>query len=204
MTVSDAQLRQNPRPWMTDGSIDFIEANLRTTDEVIEYGGGWSSLWWAKRAAFTLTVEADYKWASQLLNEVAAHPELMTRWALRFVPSDWNPDATRPKQYWTANAAHLTPAAAELMTNRYLWIDFEPDVFVIDGSIRPKNIEIVDEYLKSHHRPRMIVVDNMETLSKFTVGRFDGFRQFDFPEFDIEKIPKHQNGKWMTSVWIQM
>lgn len=43
MTV-DA-LRKNPRPWMTDGAVEFIEKHLLSKDEVIEYGGGWSSLW---------------------------------------------------------------------------------------------------------------------------------------------------------------
>lgn len=201
--ATEEELRANPRPWMTDSAVEFIEKNLNPVDYVIEYGGGWSSLWWAKRAGYTHTVEADYKWAAQILHEMASYPELMTRWTLRFVPSDWNPDASRPKQYWTKNQQHLTPDIAQHMTNRYLVIDFEPDVFVIDGSIRPENIRIVDEYLNSHTRPRMIVVDNMESLRKHTEGRFSGFKQHDFHEYDHAKIPAHQNGKWCTSVWIR-
>jgi hypothetical protein len=203
MTMNADELRKNPRPWMTDDAIDFIERNLRVTDEIIEYGGGWSSLWWAKRAAFTLTIEADHNWAAQLMHEMAVHPELMTRWALRFVASNWNPDASKPKQYWTANASHLSAETCATMASRYLWIDFEPDVFVIDGSVRPQNIATVDTYIRSHFRPRMIIVDNMESLSKYTIDRFSGFQQYDFPEYELEKIPKHQNGKWMTSVWLR-
>lgn len=38
--MNENELRVNPRPWMTDDSIDFIESKLRPTDTVIEFGGG--------------------------------------------------------------------------------------------------------------------------------------------------------------------
>lgn len=139
----------------------------------------------------------------KILSEMAEHPFLMTRWALRFVPSDWNPDLLHPKQYWATHKEPLTPEIAKRMADRYLMIDFEPDIFVIDGSIRRDNIRVVSEYLESHLRPRMVVVDNMESLGRFTEGRFMGFTQYDFHEEDATKIPKHQNGKWCTSVWLR-
>jgi hypothetical protein len=188
---------------MTDGAIDFIESMLRPTDTVIEFGGGWSSLFWAKRSAFTLTVEANWEWASKIIKEAAAHPDLMTRWQLKFVPSDWNPDDTRLKPYWDANKYYLSSDICNQMADRYLAIDFEPDVFVIDGSIRPENIKRVDQYLKNKSRVRMVVVDNMESLLPYTKDKFVGFQQHDFHEFDLKKIPVHQRGKWCTSCWIR-
>jgi hypothetical protein len=201
--MNENELRVNPRPWMTDDSIDFIESKLRPTDTVIEFGGGWSSLFWAKRSAFTLTVEANWEWASKIIMEMSSHPDLMTKWQLKFVPSDWNPDESRLKPYWENNKQFLSPAICSEMTNRYLSIDFDPDIFVIDGSIRPENIKRVDQYLQHSSRVRMIVVDNMESLAPYTINKFSGFKQSDFHEYDIKKIPVHQRGKWCTSVWIR-
>ena len=50
-------------------------------------------------------------------------------------------------------------------------------------------------------KTRMLVIDNMEWLSRFAAGKFKGFEQHDFHEYDVSKIPVHQNGKWCTSVW---
>lgn len=203
MAVTEAELRANPRPWMTDGSIEFIEKNLRPTDRVIEFGGGWSTLWWTRRAAWTLTVEADYSWAAKLLHEMAAHPDLMTRWALRFVACEWSNVYTQPKRYWSKHGSLLTKEIAERMEDAYMHFDFEPNVVVIDGSARGRNTIVADEYIKRTPSVRMIVVDNMEWLHRYTAGRFDDFTQYDFHEYDIEKIPAHQNGKWNTAVWLR-
>lgn len=130
-------------------------------------------------------------------------PDLLTRWVLKFVPSEWNPTSVNLKPYWKKNKSYLSQLSCQLMEDRYVEIDFEPDIFVIDGSVRHKNIVNVDNFLKSSKRTRMVVVDNMETLSSITAGKFSGFKQFDFHEFDITKIPTHQKGKWCTSVWIK-
>lgn len=186
---------------MTDGSIEFIERHLKSTDKVLEFGGGWSSLWWAARAAWTLTVEADYAWAAKILTEMARHPALMTKWSLRFVACEWSNNFSRPKAYWTKHANLLTPEIADRLETEYFKIDFAPDIIVIDGSARVRNVQEVDKYVSAEKSVRMIVVDNMEWLARFTEGRFLGFTRHEFHEYDLQKIPAHQNGKWMTAVW---
>lgn len=90
------------------------------------------------------------------------------------------------------------------MEESYLVVDFSPDIFVIDGSLRPQCIKLVDQHVHSPiSRCRMIVVDNMESMDKYTEGKFPGFVQHDFPELDLSKIPAHSNGKWSTSVWLR-
>jgi hypothetical protein len=203
MPPTEEQLRANPRPWMTDGAVDFIERNLRPTDRVIEFGGGWSSIWWASRAAWTLTVEADHIWAAKILGEIARHPQLMTKWSMRFVGCEWSNLHTNPKGYWTKNKGVLNPEIADRLETAYMEINFAPDVVAIDGSARARNVVEVDRYLNQNQSIRMIVVDNMEWLARHTEGRFRSFQQYDFPEYDVAKIPPHQNGKWTTSVWLR-
>ena len=191
------------KPWFTSGAIDFISNELKKSDTVIEFGGGMSSIWWADRCKFTLTVEANHAWAVKILNEFSKYPEALSRWSLKFVPSDWNPTSDQPKKYWKDNQNHLTPDSIESLNLRYLSIDFDPTVIVIDGSIRPMNIEPVDQYLKNNGSVRLIIVDNMETLSEHTLDKFKGFKRTDFHETVKELIPAHQNGRWCTSVWVK-
>lgn len=201
--MNEKQLRLNPRPWLTSGSIDFIEKKINCEDTVLEFGGGWSSIWWAKKCKFTLTVEANHEWAAKIILEFANHPAALAKWSLKFVPSDWNPTASFPKRYWKNNFHHLTEETISSMTERYLSIDFNPSIIVIDGSIRHLNIEKVDEYLKSNSTVRMLVIDNTEVLLPYTLEKFENFERHDFHESDLSLIPSHQNGKWCTSVWLK-
>jgi hypothetical protein len=192
-----------PKPWFTKKSIEFISNNMDNTYTVIEFGGGLSSIWWAKKSKFTLTVEANYEWAAKLLLEFSKYPEAFAKWQLKFVASDWNPTIDYPKNYWKKNYNILTEKLISDMSERYLSIDFDPNIIVIDGSIRPANIQKVNNYLESNTSVKMIVIDNMESLGKYTINMFNEFNQYNFVEDDLTLIPEHQNGKWCTSVWLR-
>lgn len=201
---TEEELRANPRPWMTDGAIEFMERSLRPTDKVIEFGGGWSTLWWAARAAWVHTVEASPIWIRTIIQEMAARPELLTRWSARFVASEWHTHYKNPKPFWRNKLPYLNDQNVQKMEAAYLVIDFPADVFVIDGSLRPQCVQLVHEHIESgQSKCRMIVVDNMESMVRHTAGKFPEFKQYDFHEYDMEKIPAHQNGRWCTSVWIR-
>lgn len=197
------KILKEPTPWFTNESIKFITENIKDTDTVLEFGGGFSSIWWAKRCKFTLTVEANYEWASKLLLEFSKYPEALAKWQLKFVASDWNPTIDHPKNYWKKNKNLLNEIIVSEMNDRYLSVDFDPNIIIIDGSIRPLNIQRVNDYLKTNTSVRIVIVDNMESLGKYTIDMFEGFKQYDFHETDETLIPEHQKGKWCTSVWIK-
>lgn len=52
-----------PTPWYTYPMIDFLEPRLGGTLRVFEYGGGYSTLWYADRVASVVAVEDSKKWA---------------------------------------------------------------------------------------------------------------------------------------------
>lgn len=191
------------KPWFTSGAIEFLSNEIKSDDTVIEFGGGMSSLWWANRCRFTLTVEASHSWAIKILTEFSNYPQLLSKWSLKFVPSDWNPTSDQPKSYWEKNKIHLSEEKIDELNSKYLSIDFDPSIIVIDGSIRPSNIESVDRYLSVNDSVRVVIVDNMETLSLYTENRFHGFEKYEFHETNKELIPDHQNGEWCTAVWIK-
>ena len=55
-----------PMPWITYPCIDYLEhifkeMNLRRVN-LLEYGAGWSTLWWAHRCGKVYSIEHDEKW----------------------------------------------------------------------------------------------------------------------------------------------
>ena len=54
--------QNQPIPWFTYPSIDFIEPRIQKSWRVFEWGSGNSSLWWSSRVATVCSVEHDYNW----------------------------------------------------------------------------------------------------------------------------------------------
>lgn len=175
---------------------------MRGTDTCIEYGGGWSSLWWARKCAWTVTLEADHVWAERLLREFGARPDLITKWEMRFVGSDWSTVHTQPKTYWAKHAHLLTPDNARRMEDAYLAVPFAADIIVLDGSVRWRNAEVIDAYVRANPgKVRMIVVDNMESMARPVAGKFTAYREHAFPATNPAMIPTHQR-EHITSVFV--
>jgi hypothetical protein len=53
----------DPTPWYTYPMIDFLEERLTDKLRVFEYGGGYSTLWYADRVGNVVGVEDSEKWA---------------------------------------------------------------------------------------------------------------------------------------------
>jgi hypothetical protein len=196
----------DPKPWMTEGLIQFLEQELSKDDIVLEFGGGASSIWWCSRAKYTYTVEASPDWAPTLITKMSQCPHLLAKWSMLFVPCEWHTSHLSPKQYWKKNANMINEEQASYLNNIYSCIpqSFKPTVIVIDGSVRPQTVVTTAHYIKHSTQVRMIVVDNMETMRSSTEGMFTGFQEYPFHEKDPEKIPKHQKGKWCSSAFMRI
>lgn len=84
MTAPDDQAlsfgqRRDPRtglvqPWLTHGALDEIVAlpNLGGTD-VLEWGGGFSTLWWALECRSVVTVESNPVWCDWLAERLPSN-----------------------------------------------------------------------------------------------------------------------------------
>lgn len=202
MQQLDAMFR-NPRPWLPQAAIDFLSRNARKDDIVLEFGGGTSSLWSCRLVRHVHTVEADHEWAARLLIEAGKDPEVLKNWSLRFVPCNWNPSLSYPKDYWKEHKEKITEADSSYLEEIYSKIWMNPSVIVVDGSIRPTTLRAAARFA-SENPLRMFVLDNLETMEKYLApGMFAGMTRFDFFETNPARIPKHQNGVWNTAVWIR-
>ncbi|MBL0064306.1 MAG: hypothetical protein IPP38_04630 [Bacteroidetes bacterium] len=63
--------------WLTYPVIDFLKKNLKKDMKVFEYGGGGSTLFFAKRVGELITVEHDEQWF-QRLSEILNEKKLLT------------------------------------------------------------------------------------------------------------------------------
>jgi predicted O-methyltransferase YrrM len=53
-------------PWYTYPAIDFLSTRSFDDKNVLEFGGGQSTLWWAARARSVLTIEEDADWYREM------------------------------------------------------------------------------------------------------------------------------------------
>lgn len=200
----DEELVRTPKPWFTSGAIAWLENEINKTMVILEYGGGYSSLWWCDRVKVVYTVEASIEWISLLSLEFYRRPDLLAKWRLCYSPCEWYSSYKQPKKYWQENGKHLTCGDVESMEQDYL---FQPmanvDVLVIDGSIRPQTLRHVPKLLEQNNI-KIIVVDNTESQELLDLASAvipSTFEQINFPATSVDNIPPWQNGQWMTTVW---
>jgi len=68
--------RGEPIPWYSYPCIDFLRHRPFQDKTVLEFGGGQSTLWWARRAAKVVTLEGDRGWLGKLATKVPGNVEL--------------------------------------------------------------------------------------------------------------------------------
>ncbi len=67
----------NPIPWITYPAIDFLSQLDYAERSVFEYGSGFSTLFWSKRAKNVVAVESDLEWYEKIKSEVPSNCEIL-------------------------------------------------------------------------------------------------------------------------------
>lgn len=79
-------------PWYTNEAINYLETNIQyDKSNVLEFGGGHSTIWWALNAKYVRTIESDITFAQSLKDKVR---ELGI-----FADIFWNDDVTAYGNY---------------------------------------------------------------------------------------------------------
>jgi hypothetical protein len=113
------ETKNQPRPWMTDEEISFLEARLKPSDRVWEFGSGGSTRWFAGRCRHVTTVEHRPDFA---LRAIAGAPANV---AVLFVP---------PSAPHVEGSGDGDPASFSRYVETYQGRDV--DVVLIDGRAR--------------------------------------------------------------------
>ncbi len=80
----------DPIPWYTYPAIDFLHERDFRKKNVLEFGGGQSTLWWSARSNSVLVIEQDANWAKKLKSQVNQ------RVKIHHVPADYETRDVRP------------------------------------------------------------------------------------------------------------
>ena len=144
----------DPIPWYTFSCIDFLKNRTYKSKKVLEFGGGQSTLWWARRAEKVVTFEGDQAWFDQIKSSMPINVEL---------------------NYVSLESADINVS----QVNKYLdSIGIEKyDVIVIDGLARFEMIKISLNYLAEDG---CIICDNSEGYNFFEGLKDSGLNRVDF------------------------
>jgi hypothetical protein len=77
--------RGMPLPWLTYPAIDFLGSLDYTGKKVLEFGSGYSTLWWAKRVDSIVALEADQRWMAGMADRMPSNATVL---ALPTDPND--------------------------------------------------------------------------------------------------------------------
>lgn len=68
-----------PLPWYTQPAILWLSSVISSEDRILEFGGGYSTLWYGANCLSVTTVEDDYNWATFLRHHATQNAEILTQ-----------------------------------------------------------------------------------------------------------------------------
>lgn len=142
-----------PIPWYTYPCIDFLSQRNFIHSEVLEFGAGNSSFWWAKAARTVTALEGDAVWLKYLEQNSLANLNM------RLVSIV---DAI---------------SCANDVENTLKEINKQYDVIIIDGLYRPEMIQFALTYRKKNG---IIICDNADGYGFYDGLKDSGLKRIDF------------------------
>lgn len=143
-----------PIPWYTYPCIDFIKHIDFSKKNILEFGGGQSTLWWSKKSQEVLTIEGDQNWFFRIKSKMPSNVHLY---------------------YAPMGSATENVSEVKKILNFEKFSKF--DVVIIDGLYRREMIEIALTHLSS---TGIIICDNSESYGFFEAMRESPFMKIDF------------------------
>jgi len=143
-----------PIPWYTYPSIDFLKVRDFKKRNILEFGGGQSTLWWAKRAEKVITLEGDQDWYFYLKNKCPKNVEL---------------------HHVIQQSRHESVKSVNRVLNSNKYTSF--DVIIIDGLYRENMIPISMQLLSIDG---IIICDDSENYSFHELFKDTGLMRVDF------------------------
>lgn len=165
-------------PWWTHNCLQEIEGWDWSDKNVLEFGGGWSSIWLASRSKRVITIETNERWIKDI--EEYAKANGITN--LTIIHRPCNEGDQSKVEYYTE-----CPEG------------FRPDVVTVDGVLRNECLQMALNLPK----PLIIIADNwyqsfvwlsdaaVELMSKYKVMVYE---QADHTDNDGVN-------KWKTAIW---
>jgi hypothetical protein len=161
------------QPWFTHLALDEIQEWDLHDKVVLEWGGGCSTLWWAGRCRWVLTVEADRSWYQWIVSEAQA----------------------RGIDNITVIHRPLDLSAEEFTA---VPVSCTPNIAIIDG---PRRLSCLAKVL-TLTRPLTVIFDNWQQDGAFVSSDAEVLMRpypgIAYPQF-AAGTPQHR--RWQTAIW---
>lgn len=157
-----ASSMKDEQPWMTFGSIAFLNKELRPDMRVYEWGSGGSTLFYAHRVKEVIAIENDKAWAENVRSTCAERG--ITNVTIELIPQDPLPaedsfDPADPAVFISNARFHRGAHFQQYATHIAQFPDAHFDLIVVDGRVRPSCIQQAIPKLKPGG---LLVLDNAE------------------------------------------
>jgi predicted O-methyltransferase YrrM len=163
-------------PWLTYEAIDFLNRYVRKTMRVFEFGGGGSSVYFAKHAGHVITVEHDARWFEAMCT--AIERKGITNWDGNLVTAveGGTGEIGDPDAYLSGDEIFHGKnfKAYASFIDRY--DDNSFDIIIVDGRARPSCTKHAIPKLK---KGGWLIIDNSDREYYFTAFREILHTQFD-------------------------
>ncbi len=143
-----------PLPWYTYSCLDFLKNRSYADKIILEFGGGQSTLWWAKRAKHVVTLEGDEAWYTKIKKSMPANVDL---------------------HYVSLESPSVCIAQVDEVLRSKPYPTY--DVIIIDGLYRYEMIDIARRLMAENG---MIICDNAEGYGFYDGFKESGLNRVDF------------------------
>lgn len=149
-------------PWLSFPAIEFLEKYLKPEHRVFEFGGGGSTLFFAKRVAFLATVENDGGWFSNLEKTMSSLGQ--KNWQGFFVGSEKHDgdrplDISKPEDFASSAEGEFGNSFEKYAKTIHQFPEDHFDLVLVDGRSRPS---CVAESLQHLKKGGILIIDNAE------------------------------------------
>jgi hypothetical protein len=170
-----------PIPWFTFSAIDYLDNLDLAGKRVLEVGGGFSTLYWARRGLTGLTLECDPTWCNLLVStqnlsgyessmeliHIDSSGEQSGLDIRSFIPDQWLADlATKVGNEYSEETEQYFSSKKNFLHNLTKHLNYS-DVVVIDGISRNICMMLAAQLSPSH---ALIILDNSDRV-EYAVGQ---------------------------------
>jgi len=166
-------------PWYTNPAMDRIKQMDLSDKVVMEWGGGYSTVWWAVKAAITYSVDHNIEWAGRV-SELLLISGVAGKATIDFIQTHEGDQSENRDMY----------------VKRYP--DIKPNICIVDGIHRYE----CAEYAVKHFKPELLIIDNHQQDYVFMCPSLDILLEGVKMERFIQPDHKdHSGNPWATAIF---
>lgn len=181
-------------PWFTHPFLAELSTWDLSDKNVLEYGSGRSTAWWATKAKWVVSIEANKDWADGVRAELSEKGLLYSKVDVHDkVATDSETDFYKQRSYIEPPVATHTPGSG-----KFDWLYY--DIIVIDGILRYECLQWAEKYFKEHGG--IIIFDNWQQdgfICPACEELMKPYEQYVFPQ---PGHTDHHGNCWKTAFFI--